>query len=127
MSEGKFNKVQFFKFGKDNEIEIKRTILKDIKNETIFSRNIIKEIFKIKNGKIQLITNSTLTKNYIIFAEKTEKLPFNRDTKNYKQYKSKAKLNLANQIYNTYDQAINEKYNVKINQKVLSRIKNTLQ
>jgi hypothetical protein len=88
---------------------------------------IIKEIFKIKNGKIQLITNSTLTKNYIIFAEKTEKLPFNRDTKNYKQYKSKAKLNLANQIYNTYDQAINEKYNVKINQKVLSRIKNTLQ
>tara|TARA_B100000780_G_scaffold233870_1_gene174121 strand:- start:256 stop:1713 length:1458 start_codon:yes stop_codon:yes gene_type:complete len=127
MSEGKFNKVQFFKFGKDNEIEIKRTILKDIKNETIFSRNIIKEIFKIKNDKIQLITNSTLTKNYIIFAERTEKLPFNRDTKNYKQYKSKAKLNLANQIYNTYDQAINEKYNVKINQKVLSRIKNTLQ
>jgi len=33
---------------------------------------------------------------------------------------------LANQIYNNFDKTINEKYNVKINQKVLSRIKNTL-
>ena len=126
MSEGKFNKIEFFKFGKDNKIEVKKIILKDIKNETIFSGSIIKEIFKIKDGELQLVTNSTLTKNYIIFSEKTEKLPFNKDIKNYDQYKAKAKLNLANQIYTTYDQAINDKYNVEINQKVLSRIKNTL-
>ncbi len=126
MSEGKFNKIEFFKFGKDNKIEVKKIILKDIKNETIFSGSIIKEIFKIKDGELQLVTNSTLTKNYIIFSEKTEKLPFNKDIKNYDQYRAKAKLNLANQIYTTYDQAINDKYNVEINQKVLSRIKNTL-
>ena len=40
--------------------------------------------------------------------------------------KTKAKLSLANQIYSTFDKTINDKYNVKINQKVLSRIKNTL-
>ncbi|MDA7606584.1 SurA N-terminal domain-containing protein [Pelagibacteraceae bacterium] len=126
MSDGKFNEEQFFKFGKDNKIEVKKTILKDIKDETIFSASIIKEIFKIKDGKLQLITNSTLTKNYIIFSEKTEKIPFDENIKNYEQYKSKAKLNLANQIFIAYDKAINEKYNVEINQKVLGRIKNTL-
>ena len=126
MSEGKFEKKQFDKFGKDNNIEVKKTILKNVKNETIFNAGIIKEIFKITDGKLQLVTNSKLTKNYIIFAEKTEKLPFNKNTKDYDKYKSKAKLSLANQIYNNFDKTINEKYNVKINQKVLSRIKNTL-
>ena len=42
-----------------------------------------------------------------------------------KKYKTKAKFNLANQIYSTFDITINSKYDVKINEKVLSRIKNT--
>ena len=126
MSEGKFKKKQFDKFGQDNAIEIKIVTLKDIMNETTFDSAIIREIFKIRDGELQLVTNSMFSKNYIIFSEKTEKIPFNKKTKNYQQYKSKAKLNLANQIYSTYDEAINKKYNVEINQKVLTRIKNTL-
>jgi peptidyl-prolyl cis-trans isomerase D len=126
MRSGKFTKKKFNKFGEDNNLEIKKIILKNIKNEIIFPSSIIKEIFLVKNGDFQLITNSMLTKNYIVFAEKTEKLPFNKNTKNYVQYKSKAKLNLANQIFSTFDKTINDQYKVKINQKVLSRIKNTL-
>ena len=126
MSEGKFKKEQFDKFGKKNGIETKKITLKDIKDETIFTSDVIKEIFKVKDGELQLITNSRLTKNYIIFSKKTEKLAFNKNIKNYDQYMSKAKLNLANQIYSTFDETMNSKYNVEINQKVLSRIKNTL-
>ena len=126
MAEGKFNKVYFDKFGKDNRLEIKKTTLRDIKNETIFNSDIIKEIFKINDGDLQLITNSMFTKNYIVFAEKTEKVLFNKNIKDYKKYKAKAKLNLANKIYSTFDKNINERYDVEINQKVLDRIKNTL-
>ena len=86
---------------------------------------VIKEIFKIRDGDFQLITDSMFTKNYIIFAEKTEKLKFNQSSTDYKKYRAKAKLSLANEIYSTFDKAINEKYNVEINQKVLKRIKNT--
>ena len=67
-----------------------------------------------------------MTKNYIILAEKTKKLPFDKNIKDYEQYKAKAKFNLANQIYSTFDKTINSKYDVKINEKVLNRIKNTL-
>ena len=126
MSEGKFNNEQFKKFGKDNKLEIKKITIKDIKNETVFNTSIIKEIFKIKDGEFQLITDSQLTKNYIILAEKTQKLPFNKNIKDYEQYKNKAKLNLSNQIYIAFDEAINNNYNIKINDKVLNRIKNTL-
>jgi len=126
MSEGKFKKEQFDKFGKENEIESKKIVLKDINNETVFSSAIIREIFKIKDGELQLVTDSMFTKNYIIFSKKTKKFPFNKKIKNYEKYKSKAKLSLASQIYITFDEIMNNKYEVEINQKVLSRIKNTL-
>ena len=84
------------------------------------------EIFKVNDGDFQLITNSMLTKNYIILAVKTKKLPFNKDIKDYTQYKTKAKFNISNQIFRSFDETINSKYDVKINEKVLNRIKNTL-
>ena len=126
MSEGVFNIEQFKKFSKDNALEISRTTLNSIENKTIFNSDIIKEIFKIDDGNLQLITNSQLTKNYIILAEKTKKVPFNKKSKDYEKYKAKAKLNLANQIYSDFDKAINDKYDIEINQNVLNRIKNTL-
>ena len=75
---------------------------------------------------LQLITNSQLTKNYIILSKKTEKLPFDKNNKDYEQYRTKARLNLANQIYRDFDKTVNDKYDVKINENVLNRIKNTL-
>ena len=126
MSEGKFNNEEFQKFSKDNNLEITSATIKNIKNETIFTSGMIKEIFKVNDKELQLITDSQLTKNYIILAEKTEKLPFTKDAKNYEQYKSKAKLNLTNQIYSTFDKTVNKTYDVKINENVLNRIKNTL-
>ena len=126
MSEGNFTDADFKQFSKDNNLEIVRTTIKDIKDETIFTSGMIKEIFKVNDKKLQLITDSRLTKNYIILAEKTEKLPFGKNTKDYAQYKAKAKLNLSNQIYSTFDMSVNNTYDVKINEKVLNRIKNTL-
>ncbi|MDC0449941.1 SurA N-terminal domain-containing protein [Pelagibacteraceae bacterium] len=126
MTNGTFNRDQFQKFSKDNKIEIKKTTIKNIKDATEFSSDIIKEIFKMNDGDLQLITNSQLTKNYIILAEKTKKLQFNKDNKDYEQYKAKARLNLANQIYRDFDITVNDKYDVNINENVLNRIKNTL-
>jgi peptidyl-prolyl cis-trans isomerase D len=126
MSEGKFNKKDFQEFSINNNLKIKKITIKDTKDESIFQSDIIREIFKVNDGNLQLITDSLLTKNYVILSEKTEKLPFNKNIKDYGQYKTKAKFNLANQIYSTFDETINNKYDVKINEKVLNRIKNTL-
>ena len=126
MSEGIFNKERFQKFSKENKLEIKKAVIKNIKDETNFSSGIIREIFKINDGKFQLITNSQLTKNYVILSEITERIPFNKSNKDYKLYKTKARLSLANKIYKDFDITVNNKYDVEINDNVLSRIKNTL-
>ena len=126
MSEGIFNKKQFQKFSNDNNLEIKKIIIRDIKDETIFNSNMIKEIFKVNDGDFQLITDNLFTKSYIVLAEKTERLKFDKSVVDYVKYKTKAKFNLANQTFSTFDKTINSKYDVKINEKVLNRIKNTL-
>jgi peptidyl-prolyl cis-trans isomerase D len=126
LSEGKFKKEQFDNFGKENNIPIKNTTLKNLEDETIFNKDIIREIFKVKDNELQLITDSTLTKNYIIYSVKTEFPPFDENNKKFTEYETKAKLGFSNQIYGTFDAAVNERYDVKINEKVLTRIKNTL-
>ena len=126
MSEGKFNRDEFRKFSKDNNLKIEKTTINNLNNEDIFKSGIIKEIFKVNDGQLELITNSQFTKNYIILAEKTEKLTFDVNNKDYEKYKSKARLNLANKIYSEYDKTVNDKYDIEINEKVLNRIKNTL-
>ena len=125
MSEGIFDQEKFQKFSNEKNLEIKKITLKNIKDEAVFSSGMIKEIFKINDGDFQLITDSLLTKNYIILSLKTEKLKFGKNVTDYEKYKAKAKFSLANKIYSTFDKTINNKYDVKINEKVLSRIKNT--
>jgi peptidyl-prolyl cis-trans isomerase D len=126
LSEGKFKKEQFDNYSKENNISIKNTTLKNLEDETIFNKDIIREIFKVKDNELQLITDSTLTKNYIIYSVKTEFPPFDKNNKKFTEYETKAKLGFSNQIYGTFDAAINERYDVMINEKVLTRIKNTL-
>ena len=70
MTEKKFKKKQFDKFAKDNNINIREITLQDVKDEAIFASDIIKEIFKIKDGELQLVTDSMFTKNYIILLKK---------------------------------------------------------
>ena len=83
------------------------------------------EIFELNNNQINLITDSMLSKNFIIYTEKTTFKDFNKNSNDYEKYKSKARLNIANKIYGTYDKSMNIKYNVDFNNKAISRIKNS--
>ena len=67
-----------------------------------------------------------MSKNFIVFVNKTEKKKLDKNSKTYEKYKLKAKLNLSNKIYKTYDESVNNKYKIDLNSKVLDRIKNSL-
>ena len=46
--------------------------MSNLKQNEIFIEGIIKRIFLTKDGEIDLLTDSTLTKNFLIFAVKTQ-------------------------------------------------------
>ena len=96
-----------------------------MKQNEIFSEGIIKNIFLINDGEINLITNSNLSKNFLIFASKTDFKKLDKKGNKFDQYKAKAKLNLVNKIYRIFDERINQKYKVKLNKRTVERVKNS--
>ena len=52
-------------------------------------------------------------------------MKLHRNHKDYTKYKTTAKLNLAKEIYQTYDKSVNAKYKIDINVKTVDRIKNS--
>ncbi len=122
----KFNLERMKNYAKENNVLIENIVIGDLKNNKNFNEKIIKEIFLMKDGELNLITDNLLKDNYIIYAEKTLFKDFSKKNKDYEKYKSKAKLNFSQEIYSVYDKEVNKKYKIKINQKTIDRIKNSL-
>ena len=125
ISMGAIDNTNFKKFALDNELEIMEYKLSNLKQNDIFSEGIIKRIFLTRDGKIDLITNNTLTKSFLVLAVKTEYKDLKKDSNDYERYEAKARLNLINKIYQSHDNNLNEKYKVELNQRTIDRVKNS--
>ena len=119
------NKEKFAKFALDNNLDIKDYKIENLKQNDIFSEDIIKRIFLTKDGAVDLIANNTLTENFLILIEKTEYKNLKKNSNLYDQYEAKARLNLINKIYQSHDNNLNEKYKVEFNQRTIERVKNS--
>ena len=93
----------------------------------MFSDGLIKTIFLTNDGEINLITNNTFTKSFLISTKKTEYKTLDKNSNEFEQYEAKARLNLINKIYKSYDESVNQKYKVDLNQRTIDRVKNSFQ
>ena len=125
ISMGAFDKSRFIKFASENQLEIKDYKINDLKQNEIFSENVMKKIFLQKDNEINLITNSTLTKSYLVMSIKTKYKDLKKGSNEYEQYEAKARLNLVNRIYQSHDNNLNQKYKVEFNQRTIERVKNS--
>ena len=125
ISMGGFDIKKLKEFSSNNELEIKNYEINNLKQNEIFSEGIIKRIFLIKDGKVDLITNSTLTKSYLVLSLKTDFKNLVKEGNEYEKYEAKARLNLINKIYQSHDNNLNEKYKVELNQRTIERVKNS--
>ena len=125
ISLGAYEGNNFKKFADENNLEIRNYKLSSLKQNDIFEEGLVKRIFLTKKNETNLITNSTLTKTFLISTEKTEYNDLDKASNNYEKYEAKARLNLINKIYKSYDDSINQKYKVELNQRTIDRIKNS--
>ena len=125
ISMGAFDQKKFSKFAEDNKLEIRDYKIDNLKQNEIFSEDIIKRIFLLNDEKIKLITNNTLTKSFIVLAIKTDYKKLKKESNEYEQYEAKARLNLINKIYQSHDNNLNKKYEVELNQRTIDRVKNS--
>ena len=127
ISLGAFDGENFKKFADDNDLLIKDYRISNLKQNDVFGEGLIKRIFLTNDGEVNLITNNTLTKSFLISTKKTEYKNLDKSSNDYEQYEAKARLNLINKIYKSYDENVNKKYKVEINQRTIGRVKNSFQ
>ena len=125
ISLGAFDGDNFKKFADDNGLLVKDYKISNIKQNDVFDEGLVKRIFLTKDGDINLITNSTLTKSFLISTKNTEYKKLDKKGNEFEQYEAKARLNLINKIYQSYDENANQKYKVEVNQRTIDRVKNS--
>ena len=125
ISMGAYNKEKFKQFALDNNLIIQDYTIKNLKQNEIFSEGLIKRIFLTKDGEVDLITNNTLTKSFLVLIIKTEYKTLKNESNEYEKYEAKARLNLINKIYQSNDNNLNMKYNVELNKRTIERVKNS--
>ena len=125
ISLGAFDGDNFKKFADDNGLVVKDYKISNIKQNDIFDEGLVKRIFLTKDGDINLITNSTLTKSFLISTKNTEYKELDKKGNEFEQYEAKARLNLINKIYQSYDENANQKYKVEVNQRTIDRVKSS--
>ena len=125
ISMGGFDEAKMKKFANDNNLELKEYKILNLKQNEIFTEGFIKRIFLTKDGEIDLITDSTLTKSFLILAIKTQYKKITKNSNEFEQYEAKARLNLVNKIYRTFDENLNKKYKVELNKRTIDRVKNS--
>ena len=125
ISLGAFDGDNYKKFANDNGLVVKDYKISSLKQNDIFNEGLVKQIFLTKDGEINLLTNNTLTKSFLISTIKTEYKKLEKNSNEFEQYEAKARLNLINKIYQSYDENVNQKYKVEVNQRTIDRVKNS--
>ena len=127
ISLGAFDNDNFKKFADDNGLVVKDYKISSLKQNDVFEDGLVKRIFLTNEGEVNLITNSTLTKSFLISTKKTEYKNLDKNSNEFEKYEAKARLNLINKIYQSYDESVNQKYKVELNQRTIDRVKNSFQ
>ena len=127
ISLGSLDGDNYKKFADDNGLIVKDYKISNLKQNDVFNEGLIKQIFLTKDGDINLLTNNTLTKSFLISTKKTEYKKLDKNSNEFEQYEAKARLNLINKIYQSYDENVNQKYEVEVNQRTIDRVKNSFQ
>ncbi len=120
INDKKFNQTTFDKLA-DGKIE--NIILNSINDNNKFSAASIKLLYTQPINSFTLIFDEKAD----VFVAKTKKLYTNdisKGSKEFLNYREQANIIIRDSMYSSYDNILDEKYNVTINQKTLERVKN---
>ena len=83
ISLGAFDGDNFKKFADDNGLLVKDYKISNLKQNEVFGEGLVKQIFLTKKGEINLITNNTLTKSFLISTKKTDYIKLDKDSNEF--------------------------------------------
>ena len=124
LNQNSFIKSDFIKLSEDKEVVIKKIVL-DSKNDiSTLKKELVNQIYTIPEKKINLVNDIGLTENYLIYIDMIENVSIDEKSDEYEKYLGLSKIKITNELFNTYDNFVKEKYKIDINYKALNTVKN---
>ena len=97
--------------------------INSIKDTTKFTSDSVKLIYSLGLNSFSLISDDQ-NNVYLVKVKNIYEKNLNKDNKDSKIFVNQTDVNLRDNLYNSYDFLLNEKYKININQKTLERMKN---
>jgi peptidyl-prolyl cis-trans isomerase D len=97
--------------------------ISSIKDEDKFETNSIKLLYSLPINSYTLV-NDKENKIYLVKLVSSKKNTFNETDENYLNFVNNQNTNTRKSILQSYDQLLNSKYQVQLNQKTIDRVKN---
>ena len=115
-----FDNNKFLEMGSSN---IEYLTLNSINDNNKFETNSVKILYSLPVNSFTLV-NDKDDNIYLVKLASSEKNIFNRTDENYLKFASNQNTNSRKTILQSYDQLLNDKYQVQLNQKTIDRVKN---
>ena len=118
-----FSKSDFDNYSKNNNIPIQKISLDSINDTKFLEAGIVNQIYNFPEKKVSASYNIQLTENFLVYVDKITNVSLDENSDEYKKYFKLAKINITNELFNTYDKHIKDKYKIDINYKSLKTIR----
>ena len=118
-----FNDSEFKKIVNNNKNKIHNLTFDSISDNNIFNKDSVKIIYSLPINSYTLIADKN-DNVYVAKILKESLIKVSKNDKSLKKYKKQSNDDIKNKMYLSYDNFLNSKYKIKINEKTLERVKN---
>ena len=115
-------KFDNIKFGQMAGSDLKYLSLNSINDNNIFEKNSVKILYSLPLNSFTLIKDNE-NKIYLVKLVSEKKNTFNETDENYIKFTNNQNTNTRKSILQSYDELLNNKYQVQLNQKTIDRVK----
>ena len=118
-----FSQKNFEDLSSKNSIKKEKLQLKSIDDNNLFTKDSVKLIYSLPQNSFTLVSDEN-DNIYLVKISNIVDENILKGSEDFEIFEKKGKLLLREQMYSSYDIFLENKYEVKINQKTLERVKN---
>ena len=125
INKNNFNKYDFDKLSKNENVNIKKISLNNLNDDKILKKEIVNQIYTFPEKKVIIVNDIGLSENFLIYIDKIKNVTIDENSEEYQKYFNLSKNQIVSELYNTYENYIQKKYKIDINYQALDAIKNS--
>tara|TARA_B100001123_G_C15253073_1_gene1003535 strand:- start:312 stop:1760 length:1449 start_codon:yes stop_codon:yes gene_type:complete len=124
INQNSFTKSDFDKLSKEKNLTVKKINIESQNDDKILNKNLINQIYSFSEKKVIVVHDVDFVENFLIYIDEIENVDITENSDDYKKYFALTKVQIRNELFDTYDNYIRSKYEIDVNYKALDTVKN---